>query len=57
MFYDDRDTEKLYVLTPSYLYVLNQDLEVTEPRIFLGVDPNNFECDYMAEVYSKKNEL
>lgn len=55
IFYDDLNTERLYVLTKTKLYILDRNLDMVEAPIILGVDPNNFLCDFMAESYSKKN--
>lgn len=52
IFYDDRDTDLVYVLTNQYIYILDRDLNFAGPKIILGVDPGYFICDYMTEIYS-----
>lgn len=55
--YDDTDTYRIYVLTDTEIFILNQDLQIAEPPVHLGIDPEMFECDYMAESYSESNQL
>lgn len=39
LFFDSIDTQKLYVLTTTQVYILDRDLTLNAPPIKLGIDP------------------
>lgn len=45
------------MLTKNNIYILDRSLALVEPPVSIGLDSNVFECDYMAESYSKYKKL
>lgn len=45
------------MLTQNNIYILDRNLLLVEPPVWIGLDSNLFECDYMSESYSKAKKL